>query len=95
MSCSESAGCDNYTIKKLEMRGIPRSEFERTLEKMAEKVIDDTYYGVGWQVTLSAERQEDFRSFSMVVVEVTIAAEKHQFDSFLLTFRKKFLRGGG
>jgi len=95
MSCSETEVNDKYTVKKLEMRGIPRSEFERYLKKTAEKVIKDTYYGEGWQVTLSDERQEDFGSFSIVVVDVVISAEKHQFESFLQTFRTNFLRGGG
>ena len=95
MSCSETEASDKYTVKKLEMRGIPRSEFERYLKKTAEKVIKDTYYGDGWQVTLSDQRQEDFGSFSIVVVDVTITAEKHQFESFLRTFRTNFLRGGG
>lgn len=84
-----------FTIKKLEMRGIPKWEFERYLKKIADKYIDDSYYGNGWQVTLSEEFQESMGVFSIIAVDVTIEVENDKFEDFLLTFRKNFLRGGG
>lgn len=86
---------DKYTVKKLEMRGIPRWEFERYLKGRAQKIIDDTYYGEGWQVSLSQERQDKIGRFFLVAVDVTLAAKEEKFEDFLFTFRKNFLRGGG
>lgn len=85
----------NFTIKKLEMRGIPKWEFERYLRKIADKYSDDSYYGNGWQVTLSEEFQESLGTFSIIGVDVTIEVEEEKFEDFLSTFRKNFLRGGG
>lgn len=103
MKQSEALACDliqkmnneNVTVKKLEMRGIPKWEFKRYLRKIADKYSDDSYYGNGWQVTLSEEFQESLGAFSIIGVDVTIEVEKEKFEDFLLTFRKNFLRGGG
>lgn len=84
-----------FASKTLHMRGIPRWEFERYLTNKAITKKADSYYGDGWQVTLSAERQESLGRFSLIAVDVIITAEKDQFDDFLQTFRKNFLRGGG
>ncbi|WP_373482860.1 hypothetical protein [Acetobacterium sp.] len=86
---------DQFTIKTLYMRGIPKYAFERYLIKKAIRSHGDTYAGEGWQVTLSQERQESIGVCSLVAVDVTLAVEKDQFDDFLLCFRKNFLRGGG
>lgn len=87
--------CDDLVVKKIAMRSIPKREFERYLIKKAEKIVDDVYYGDGWQVSLSQERQEKLCDFSIVAVDVTLACKPEIFDAFLLTFRKNFLRGGG
>lgn len=86
---------EKFTTKTLYMRGIPKWEFERYLAKKARTITRDSYEGDGWQVRLSVERKESLGQFSLVAVDVTIAVEKHQFDEFLQTFRKNFLRGGG
>ncbi len=86
---------EKFTIKTLYMRGVPKWEFERYLIKIAKTVTGNTYNGDGWQVILSEERQESLGQFNLVAVDVTIAVEKDQFDDFLKTFRKNFLRGGG
>lgn len=86
---------DQVTVKTLYMRGIPRWEYERYLLAKATSVQGDTYTGAGWQVTLSEERQESLGVCSLVAVDVTLAVAKDQFDDFLRTFRKNFLRGGG
>lgn len=86
---------DQVTVKTLYMRGIPRWEYERYLSAKATSVQGDTYAGTGWQVTLSEERQESLGVCSLVAVDVTLVVAKDQFDDFLLTFRKNFLRGGG
>ena len=41
------------------------------------------------------ERQESIGVCSLVAVDVTLKVRNDQFDDFLLTFRKNFLRGGG
>lgn len=86
---------DDIVVKKIEMRAIPKREFEHYLKKKAQEMFEDTYYGEGWQVTLSQERQESLGSFSIVAVDVTLAVKHENFDAFLLTFRKNFMRGGG
>ncbi|WP_414150447.1 hypothetical protein ACIZ62_14190 [Acetobacterium carbinolicum] len=86
---------DQFTVKKLNMRGIPRCQFERYLAAKARSIDADTFTGEGWQVTLSKERQESIGVFSLVAVDVTLAVKNDQFDDFLDTFRKNFLRGGG
>lgn len=86
---------DQIIVKTLHMRGIPRWQFERYLGSVANATRKDCYVGDGWQVTLSAERQECIGVFSLIAVDVTLAVEKDQFDDFLLSFRKNFLRGGG
>jgi len=86
---------EKFIVKTLSMRGIPRSEFECYLAQKATQITGDSYAGEGWQVTLSEARQECIGGFSLVAVDVTLAVEKDQFDDFLLTWRKNFLRGGG
>ena len=86
---------DQFTVKTLYMRGIPRWQFERYLGSEANATWEDRYVGDGWQVTLSAESQECIGVFSLVAVDVTLAVAKDQFDDFLFSFRKNFLRGGG
>lgn len=86
---------DQFIKKTLYMRGIPKWEFDRYLRKKAETIRDDCYIGVGWQVTLSPERQESIGVCSLVAVDVTLVVEKDQFDDFLRSFRMNFLRGGG
>jgi len=86
---------DQFTVKTLYMRGIPKWEFERYLIKKATAIHGDHYIGASWQVSLSEERQESIGVCSLVAVDVTLAVAKDQFDDFLLTFRKNFLRGGG
>lgn len=81
--------------KILNMRGIPRREFECYLQKKGHKVSVNTFSGHGWEVTLSEERNESLGKFSLVAVDVTLEVEKDQFEDFLMTFRKNFLRGGG
>lgn len=86
---------EKFTTKTLYMRGVPKWEFERYLIKIAKTVTGNAYNGDGWQVILSEERQESLGQFSLVAVDVTITVAKDQFDDFLRTFRKNFLRGGG
>lgn len=86
---------DQMIVKTLHMRGIPRWQFERFLGSEAKTTGKDCYVGDGWQVTLSAERQERVGVFLLVAVDVTLAVEEDQFDDFLFSFRKNFLRGGG
>jgi len=92
---NKSGSQDDIVVKKLEMRGIPKKEFERYLTKKAEKIVDDVYYGDGWQVSLSQERQDKVGCCFIVAVDVTLSAKSEIFEVFLLTFRKNFLRGGG
>jgi hypothetical protein len=58
-------------------------------------VSENIFSGPGWQVALSEERSESLGKFSLVAVDVTLEVEKDQFEDFLITFRKNFLRGGG
>ncbi|MBU4541581.1 MAG: hypothetical protein KJ774_10220 [Firmicutes bacterium] len=92
---AEPIKSDQFTVKTLLMRGIPRWQFDQYLATKALSIAGDTYTGKGWQVTLSDERQESIGVCCLVAVDVTLAVEKDQFDDFLLTFRKNFLRGGG
>ncbi|MEO1816614.1 MAG: hypothetical protein ABGU93_13630 [Acetobacterium sp.] len=91
----KSLNQDQFTVKTLYMRGIPKWEFERYLTHKAETIDGNRYAGPDWQVSLSEERQESIGVCSLVAVDVTLAVAKDQFDDFLLTFRKNFLRGGG
>ncbi len=77
------------------MRGIPKWEFERYLTHKAKTIDGNSYTGPDWQVSLSEERQESIGVCSLVAVDVTLKVRNDQFDDFLLTFRKNFLRGGG
>ena len=86
---------DGFVVKKLEMRSIPKREFEKYLSMQATRVEEDVYFGNGWQVTLSEERQENICGYNFVAVDVTLAAKQEIFEAFLLTFRKNFMRGGG
>jgi hypothetical protein len=82
-------------VQILHMRGVPRRELERYLQKKAHQVSENIFSGPGWQVALSEERSESLGKFSLVAVDVTLEVEKDQFEDFLITFRKNFLRGGG
>ena len=86
---------DQFTMKTLKMRGIPRRQFEQYLARLATRVVDHTYIGDYWQVSLSDERQETIGVCSLCAVDVTMVVENDQFDDFIITFRKNFLRGGG
>ena len=91
----KSLNQDQFTVKTLYMRGIPKWEFERYLTHKAETIDGNRYAGPDWQVSLSEERQESIGVCSLVAVDVTLKVRNDQFDDFLLTFRKNFLRGGG
>jgi len=58
------------------------------------EVVGDIYYGEGWQVSLSEERQEKVGCCFIVAVDVTMEVNAEIFDDFLMTYRKNFLRGG-
>ena len=91
----KSLNHDQFTVKTLYMRGIPKWEFERYLTHKAETIDGNRYAGPDWQVSLSEERQESIGVCSLVAVDVTLMVRTDQFDDFLRTFRKNFLRGGG
>lgn len=91
----KSLNQDQFTVKTLYMRGIPKWEFERYLTHKAETIDGNRYAGPDWQVSLSEERQESIGVCSLVAVDVTLMVRTDQFDDFLRTFRKNFLRGGG
>ena len=91
----KSLNHDQFTVKTLYMRGIPKWEFERYLTHKAKTIDGNSYTGPDWQVSLSEERQESIGVCSLVAVDVTLKVRTDQFDDFLLTFRKNFLRGGG
>lgn len=91
----KSLNHDQFTVKTLYMRGIPKWEFERYLTHKAKTIDGNSYAGSDWQVSLSEERQESIGVCSLVAVDVTLKVRNDQFDDFLLTFRKNFLRGGG
>ena len=76
-------------------RGYPNGTLKQYLTINATQVVDNTYIGDRWQVTLSEERQETIGACSLVAVDVTLAVEKDQFDDFLFSFRKKFSQGRG
>ena len=91
----KSLNHDQFTVKTLYMRGIPKWEFERYLTHKAKTIDGNRYAGPDWQVSLSEERQESIGVCSLVAVDVTLKVRNDQFNDFLLTFRKNFLRGGG
>ncbi|MGV8905244.1 MAG: hypothetical protein ACOH15_01455 [Acetobacterium sp.] len=92
---NKSSAPDDMVVKKLAMRAVPKKELECYLIKKAEKIEDNVYYGDGWQVSLSPERQDKLGSCFIVAVDVTLSVKSEIFDAFLLNFRKNFLRGGG
>lgn len=81
--------------KKLEMRSIPKREFQKYLNKIGEVMGDNHYKGEYWEVMLSEEYFVSLGRFSLVAVDILITAENERLEEFLFTFRKNFLRGGG
>ena len=78
------------------MRGIPYFLLKEYLQEMGGELIDeDTVRGPGWTMTL--ERMEPFRLFSLEVgqVRLTLEIEEAVEEDFLERFRKKTLRAGG
>ncbi|KNZ42349.1 hypothetical protein [Acetobacterium bakii] len=80
--------------KKIQTRSIPKRSFERYFKEKGKEVVGDIYYGDGWKVSLSEERQEKVGCCFIVAVDVTMEVEAEIFDDFLMTYRKNFLRGG-
>ena len=92
---NSSKAQNDMVVKELNTRGVQKYEFERYLTKNAKKILDNVYYGDGWQISLSQERQEKIGSCDIVAVDVTLSVKAEIFEAFLLSFRKNFLRGGG
>ena len=81
-------------VKKIQTRGIPKRSFERYFMEKGKEVVEDSYHGDGWQVSLSEERQEKVGCCFIVAVDVIMEVKAEIFDDFLMTYRKNFLRGG-
>ena len=89
---------DQYT-QTLEMRGLKRKAYLEYFLSIGGRLInDECIRGTDWEVHLSEEYEVKLSStslFGLPVVEVTFKAEYNKANELILTFRKRFLRGGG
>lgn len=91
---NQRVNADGMVVQKLKTRSIQKKEYEHYLKEIAKNVVGDTYYGDGWEVTLSQEHQDKLGCCYIVAMDLTVAAKEEIFDDFLMTLRKNFLRGG-
>lgn len=86
---------DNWVTKTLQMRSIPKRDFEKYLITICESHQGNVYFGDGWECILSEERTESLGKFSIVAVDVTLKAKAEVYDALRRRLMLQFTRGGG